>query len=583
MRSPPVRSSPSRTVKRRGATSTRRRGAPRRAPRRGTGCRARGARDCRADRGDPAVQSPDAAVPDHEAEPARAITVLSGSGLLATWRGIGHPDHEAMGELLLRAATRRSIPLFEYTVWAEHRGRLDERLVHRVSLPRTHAWPRAGRSTSSRVSWSRVPTAGRWCPPTSSRACVRTTRSCCRRGGRRERIEDFERRYRADPDRGGSPHPLEQRRYDVTVACLTRPRYHRRSTWLLRRRALQTACPAVRGASSPGTLRRPSSRLHTNASLGSPTSRWPLVRCPASGPGGRSISLCSARSATTSNTTSCTASPHEPRPRSTPGARSSRPTGWGTPPTTSSMATTSTPALAALPDLDHRGRVPGHRLPRGLVDPAMTTGPVRRRGPGAPLGGHDLRLHRVDPAFSRAAGMGHDRFEIVVAADSCHDNAAGLARRALGGSGVVIDACAGSAGQARAIGTARALTGWVGRRSPVWTVHTDADSVVPEGWLHNQRRVAECGFAAVRRSGRGDDRRRAQRGDRPSPPPPLRRLRRRSPTRPRSQPRRSQRCLPCRRRLVGHRQRRTTRSWTAVRRAGFPTLSTRSIHVVTSG
>ena len=96
-----------------------------------------------------------------------------------------------------------------------------------------------------------------------------------------------------------------------------------------------------------------------------------------------------------------------------------------------------------------------------------------------------------------AAGMGHDRFEVVIVADSCNDDTAGLARRALGGRGVVIEACAGSAGQARAIGTSHALARWATRRSPVWTVHTDADSIVPEGWLHRQRRVAEIGFAAV--------------------------------------------------------------------------------------
>ena len=37
---------------------------------------------------------------------------------------------------LLLARPRRSIPLIEYTVWAEHRGRcLDECFVRRVSLP----------------------------------------------------------------------------------------------------------------------------------------------------------------------------------------------------------------------------------------------------------------------------------------------------------------------------------------------------------------------------------------------------------------------------------------------------------------
>ncbi len=53
-----------------------------------------------------------------------------------------------------------------------------------------------------------------------------------------------------------------------------------------------------------------------------------------------------------------------------------------------------------------------------------------------------------------AAGIGHDRFEVVVVADSCIDTTAAVARRALRGRGVVVEARAGSAGQARAIGTA---------------------------------------------------------------------------------------------------------------------------------
>ena len=82
------------------------------------------------------LQFPDAAVADHEAELTCAITQLSGPLLLATWRHDGHQDHEATGRAAARAAVRRSIPLIEYTVWAEHRGRcLDERLVWRVSLP----------------------------------------------------------------------------------------------------------------------------------------------------------------------------------------------------------------------------------------------------------------------------------------------------------------------------------------------------------------------------------------------------------------------------------------------------------------
>ena len=81
------------------------------------------------------LQIPDAAVAEHEAELASAITALAGPLLLSTWRHDGHPDHEATGRAAAVAAARLSIPLFEYTVWAEHRGRLlDERAIRRFSL-----------------------------------------------------------------------------------------------------------------------------------------------------------------------------------------------------------------------------------------------------------------------------------------------------------------------------------------------------------------------------------------------------------------------------------------------------------------
>ena len=182
-----------------------------------------------------------------------------------------------------------------------------------------------------------------------------------------------------------------------------------------------------------------------------------------------------------------------------------------------------------------------------------------------------------------AAGLAHDRFELVVVADSCTDATAAIARRAVGGLGVVVEARAGSVGQARAIGTSRALARWVARPSTVWTVHTDADSVVPEGWLHHQRRVAEVGFAAVAgvvevasfaehsaRTARRHHRMYSGAGD--------------------DHPHVHGANLGVRAdayRAVGGWSAIASGEdhalWNAVRRAGYPTLSTRSIHVVTSG
>ena len=117
----------------------------------------------------------------------------------------------------------------------------------------------------------------------------------------------------------------------------------------------------------------------------------------------------------------------------------------------------------------------------------------------------------------------------------------------------------------------------------MWTVHTDADSVVPENWLHHQRRVAESGFAAVagvvevdsfaehdalvahrhllHYHGTGDDHPHVHganlgvRGD-------------------------------AYLRVGGWAAIPSGEDhalWNSVRRAGYPTLSTRTIHVVTSG
>lgn len=54
--------------------------------------------------------------------------------LVAPWRGDGHPDHEALGRVAHRLAQRRSLPLWEYPVWAWHWSRPGE-----GSIPWRHA------------------------------------------------------------------------------------------------------------------------------------------------------------------------------------------------------------------------------------------------------------------------------------------------------------------------------------------------------------------------------------------------------------------------------------------------------------
>ncbi|GAB3624279.1 PIG-L family deacetylase [Mariniluteicoccus endophyticus] len=45
---------------------------------------------------------------------------------LATWRGDGHPDHEATGRAAARACADMGVPLAEYPVWAWHWARPDD-------------------------------------------------------------------------------------------------------------------------------------------------------------------------------------------------------------------------------------------------------------------------------------------------------------------------------------------------------------------------------------------------------------------------------------------------------------------------
>lgn len=183
-----------------------------------------------------------------------------------------------------------------------------------------------------------------------------------------------------------------------------------------------------------------------------------------------------------------------------------------------------------------------------------------------------------------AAGISQQHLVLTVVADACRDQTAAVARRHLRSAGVVVETSVRSVGRARAIGTACSLA----RCEPapperIWTAHTDADTVVPESWLHHHRRIADAGIAAVAGvvevdsfddhepltaqrhrasySGKGDDHTHVHGAN-----------------------------LGVRAdayRAVGGWSAVLTGEdhalWNAVRRAGYPTISTRALKVITSG
>lgn len=92
---------------------------------------------------------------------------------------------------------------------------------------------------------------------------------------------------------------------------------------------------------------------------------------------------------------------------------------------------------------------------------------------------------------------------IVVVADACGDDTAAAAGRALGAAGEVVATPLGNVGAARRLGTARVLRRLARRNGApldprrTWLLTTDADTVVPEGWVEAHLRLADAGAAAV--------------------------------------------------------------------------------------
>ncbi|WP_445169925.1 PIG-L deacetylase family protein [Mycolicibacterium sp. Dal123E01] len=91
---------------------------------------------------------PDGALASQESRLADLLTDLlrergAGTWCAATWRGDGHPDHEAVGRAAATAASRTSAVLLEYPVWMWHWARPGD-----VDVP----WERAARVAAQPVA-----------------------------------------------------------------------------------------------------------------------------------------------------------------------------------------------------------------------------------------------------------------------------------------------------------------------------------------------------------------------------------------------------------------------------------------------
>jgi glycosyltransferase involved in cell wall biosynthesis len=99
-------------------------------------------------------------------------------------------------------------------------------------------------------------------------------------------------------------------------------------------------------------------------------------------------------------------------------------------------------------------------------------------------------------AVHKAAGMlGTAVVRLVVVADACRDR---TAQRARDGGAIVVEIRARSVGAAREAGMAELLRSTRHLDSAaVWLATTDADTLVPSGWLAQQVRYADQGWDAV--------------------------------------------------------------------------------------
>jgi glycosyltransferase involved in cell wall biosynthesis len=120
---------------------------------------------------------------------------------------------------------------------------------------------------------------------------------------------------------------------------------------------------------------------------------------------------------------------------------------------------------------------------------------IEAAGVVVPAHNEEALLPACLAALRRAAGALSIPAHVLVAADSCTDRTAAVARAC--GAGVTVIG-ARNVGAARAAGMAELLRRTAGSEpAGVWLATTDADTIVPPGWLRRQLRYASQGWDVV--------------------------------------------------------------------------------------
>lgn len=114
-----------------------------------------------------------------------------------------------------------------------------------------------------------------------------------------------------------------------------------------------------------------------------------------------------------------------------------------------------------------------------------------------PARNEEPTIERSLQSLFAAATKLDQELSVVVAADTCTDGTAKIARRVIGGRGTVIEGSFGSVGRARSGGVRAGLSHTNAPLHRTWIASTDADTFVPPDWFALQIMFATQGYAAV--------------------------------------------------------------------------------------